>query len=82
MTTAEIFIWIVVGFLVMLLVIFLVTEILFLYEKRKINYKAFDREHPVGSLFRTKLGNQKFPYGKWELRGFDQDESYVYERMK
>ena len=51
-------------------------------KKRKRNYLAFNEAHPVGDLFITRLGNQKFPYGKWELRGFDQNGSYVFERMK
>lgn len=82
MTTAEIFIWTGVGFLIMALVILLLPKVLNIYEKKKRNYLAFNEAHPVGDLFITKLGNQKFPYGKWELRGFDQNGSYVFERMK
>lgn len=82
MTTAEIFICTGIGFLIMALVILLIPRVLNIYEKKKRNYLAFNREHPVGDIFITKLGNQKFPYGKWELRGFDQNGSYVFERMK
>lgn len=76
------FILIGVCFLIISLFIFLIGEILELYKKKKRNYLAFDREHPVGSHFITKLGNQLFPYGKWELIGLNQDEEYVFERLK
>ena len=50
MTTAEIFIWTGIGFLIMALVILLVPKVLNIYEKKKRNYLAFNREHPVGDL--------------------------------
>lgn len=82
MTTVEIFVWNVIGFLMTILKIFLATEILFLLDLRKIQKKKFDNDYPVGSFYETNLKKKKFPYGKWELRGFDQNGSYVFERMK
>lgn len=82
MTVSQMLIWIGISFLEMALVIFFAGEILDLYDKRKRNYISFNRSHPVGSCFTTKLGEQKFPYGKWLLIGKDQHDFYIYERIK
>ena len=49
--------------------------------QRQRNKKAFDKAHPVGFTFSTKL-KQRFPYGKWKLLGKDQNDCFIYERIK
>ena len=49
--------------------------------QRQRNKKAFDKAHPVGFTFSTKL-KQRFPYGKWKLLGKDQNDCFIYERLK
>ena len=49
--------------------------------QRQRNKKAFDKAHPVGFTFSTKL-KQLFPYGKWKLLGKDQNDCFIYERLK
>ena len=49
--------------------------------QRQRNKKAFDKAHPVGFTFSTKL-KQRFPYGKWKLLGKDQNNYFIYERIK
>lgn len=82
MTISEIFIWTGIGFLMMTLEIILVTKILFIRDLRKIQKKKFDNDYPAGNFYKTSLKRKKIPFGKWDLRGFDQDGAYVFERMK
>ena len=49
--------------------------------QKQRNKKAFDKAHPVGFTFSTKL-KQRFPYGKWKLLGKDQNDCFIYERIK
>ena len=49
--------------------------------RRQRNKKAFDKVHPIGFTFSTKL-KQRFPYGKWKLLGKDQNDCFIYERLK
>lgn len=50
-------------------------------KKRHKNKARFNEEHPVGTLFTTRV-EQKMPYGKWKLQGKDQNGFYLYERTK
>lgn len=72
----NLFVLIIISFIV--LVILLIDSVL---NKRKRNKKVFDREYPIGFTFSTKL-KQRFPYGKWKLLGKDQNNCYLYERIK
>lgn len=51
-------------------------------KEEKENKKNFDDAYPVGEFFFTAVKDQKFPYGKWEYRGTDQDGVHVFERIK
>ena len=59
----------------------LIIDFFKLLELKRENKKAFDDAHPVGFTFSTKL-KQKFPYGKWKLLGKDQNDCFIYERIK
>lgn len=48
------------------------------FSKKK---KEFNKTYPVGSIFATKL-KQKFLCGKWKCLGKDQNNCYLYERIK
>lgn len=50
-------------------------------KKRHKNKVIFNKEHPVGTLFTTRI-EQKMPYGKWKLLGQNQHGYYLYERIK
>ena len=50
-------------------------------EIKKENKKSFDDAHPIGFTFVTNL-KQKFPYGKWKYLGKEQNDCYLYERIK
>lgn len=50
-------------------------------EKRHKNKVRFNKVHPVGTLFTTRI-EQKFPYGRWKYLGKDQQGYYLYERIK
>lgn len=50
-------------------------------KKRHKNKVRFNKVHPVGTLFTTRV-EQKFPYGKWKLLGQNQHGYYLYERLK
>ena len=73
-----IFLIVITGFSLSLITI--ETTITIIINKIK-NKKIFDRSHPVGCTFSTKL-KQKFPYGKWKYLGKDQNGFYLYERIK
>ena len=58
-----------------------IEKLIFAIAQRQRNKKAFDKAHPVGFTFSTKL-KQRFPYGKWKLLGKDQNDCFIYERIK
>ena len=58
-----------------------IEKITFAIARRQRNKKAFDKAHPIGFTFSTKL-KQRFPYGKWKLLGKDQNDCFIYERLK
>ena len=58
-----------------------IERLIYIIGKRQRNKKAFDKAHPVGFTFSTKL-KQRFPYGKWKLLGKDQNDCFIYERIK
>lgn len=43
--------------------------------------KSFNKAYPAGALFTTRI-EQKFPYGKWKCLGKDQNDRFLYERIK
>lgn len=51
------------------------------FKKRHKNKVRFNKAHPVGTLFTTRV-EQKMPYGKWKYLGKDQQGYYFYERIK
>ena len=58
-----------------------IKKLIYIIGKRQRNKEAFDKAHPVGFTFSTKL-KQRFPYGKWKLLGKDQNDCFIYERLK
>ena len=50
-------------------------------EKQHKNKVRFNKAHPVGTLFTTRV-EQEMPFGKWKLLGKDQNGFYLYERTK
>lgn len=51
------------------------------FKTKSKSKKAFDKQHPVGSTFTTRI-KQKLPYGKWKFLGKDQRGFCLYERTK
>lgn len=50
-------------------------------KKRKQNKKAFDKIHPVEYMCST-MEKRRFKYGKWKFIGKDQNDFYLYKRIK
>lgn len=87
MTLFELSIYFILTLLTLITILFialLVVGMFYIYEVLKSkarNKKAFNKAHPVGFTFSTKL-KQRFPYGKWKLLGKDQNDCFIYERLK
>lgn len=71
-----------VEIMAILYVIFIITVWVVGWIRDEKKYKVFDKEYPVGSFFYTGIKEQKFPYGKWDFLGQNQDGDYVFERVK
>ena len=65
---------------ILLVMVIIWTMVDFIKFKIK-NKKAFNKVHPVGTLFTTRV-EQKMPFGKWKYLGKDQNGCYLYERIK
>lgn len=65
-----------------LILVFIIDNIVITLKARKIRKKHFDKVYFVGSLFYSNVKNAKFPCGKWECLGKDQNGHYLYERIK
>lgn len=50
-------------------------------KKRKQDKKAFDKIHPVEYMC-SSIEKRRFKYGKWKFVGKDQNDFYLYERIK
>ena len=50
-------------------------------KKRKQDKKAFDKIRPVEYMCST-MEKRRFKYGKWKFVGKDQNDFYLYERIK
>lgn len=81
----EFLITLIVALITILSLLLVIAGIDWIYLKitlRKIRKARFNNFYSVGSLYHSNLRKQKFPCGKWEYLGCDQNNTHVFERIK
>ena len=75
-----VFVFLITG-VISLINILIITYII-LFQKNRKRKHDFNKLYPTGSFYFSYLKKRKFPCGKWEYLGKDQNNKYVYERTK